>query len=109
MICAVRELQELGYMDEEKACLILKSEKARMKSKERAKREKIQAKRLLLIDEQNADFAYIAGFTTGGVPYGVSWDELDTEERTDLGYYEGFALSEEDLPYKTTKRRESFN
>jgi len=31
--------------------------------------------------EQNDHFAYIVGYTAGGAPYGLTWDELDDEER----------------------------
>ncbi len=31
--------------------------------------------------EQDEHFAYIVGYTSGGAPYGVTWDELDDEER----------------------------
>ncbi len=30
---------------------------------------------------QNEQFAYIAGYTSGGVPYGLLWEELSAEER----------------------------
>lgn len=36
--------------------------------------------------ESDEHFAYIAGYTAGGAPYGVTWEEMDALERsaTDL-------------------------
>ncbi len=45
----------------------------------RRRKEKLRQARELeeLSDaDWNADFGYIAGHTSGGVPYGVTWEEL---------------------------------
>lgn len=36
--------------------------------------------------EQDGHFAYIAGYTSGGAPYGLTWDELSEEERVLFTY-----------------------
>ena len=33
---------------------------------------------------QNDTFFYIAGYTSGGAPYGVTWQEMGLEPRQDL-------------------------
>ena len=30
--------------------------------------------------ESDGTFAYIAGYTTGGLPFGVTWEEMETED-----------------------------
>ncbi len=36
--------------------------------------------------DQDENFAYIVGYTSGGAPYGLTWDELDDEERELYSY-----------------------
>jgi len=76
--CAVRELQEIGY--EFKPGYVdnlLKSEAIRIEQRKRKKEEK------RLADEhdnsQNDMFYFIAGYTSGGAPYGITWDEMGLE------------------------------
>ena len=33
-----------------------------------------------LLFDQDYDFAYIAGYTSGGFPYGVTWEEMESSE-----------------------------
>ena len=77
-VCAVRELQEAGY--EFKPGYVdnlLNAEAARVK---RLKAEK-EAKRLeeRHNDYQDDRFFFIAGYTSGGAPYGVTWEEMGLE------------------------------
>ncbi|MCL1917289.1 MAG: hypothetical protein FWG14_03070 [Peptococcaceae bacterium] len=79
--CAVRELQEIGY--EFQAGYVdnlLKAEAARIKQLQ-IKREEKKASRLIeeYDDWQNDTFYYIAGYTSGGAPYGVTWEEMGLE------------------------------
>jgi hypothetical protein len=40
--------------------------------------------------ESDETFAYIAGYTSGGAPYGVTWDELKKDEsRSWFDFFEG--------------------
>jgi hypothetical protein len=34
--------------------------------------------------EQNDDFFFIAGYTSGGAPYGVTWEEMGLEPWEEL-------------------------
>jgi len=43
--------------------------------KERKKRERLQE----LYKDSNDTFAYIAGYTSWGFPYGVTWEEIGEE------------------------------
>ena len=76
-ICAIRDLQEIGYefqpgyVDE-----LLKSEAGRIASLQRKKAEKRQNELHSELLEQDDRFYYIAGYTSGGAPYGVTWEEM---------------------------------
>lgn len=43
------------------------------------KRKEEQKCREYSIQEQNEQFFYIAGYTSGGAPYGVTWEEMGME------------------------------
>jgi len=78
--CAVRELQEIGYpfppgyVDN-----LLKSEAGRIASLQRKKAEKRQAEMYNEFLEQDDRFYYIVGYTSGGAPFGVIWEEMGLE------------------------------
>lgn len=81
---AVEELQLLGVsltkeqIDREKAAVRTYREMQRDK-KEKRKRLREQKNELETNKEQNDVFYYIAGYTSGGVPYGVTWEEMGLE------------------------------
>lgn len=76
--CAVRELQEIGY--EFKPGYVenlLKSEAIRIEQLRKKKEEKRLDEEYN--DSQNDMFYFIAGYTSGGAPYGVTWEEMGLE------------------------------
>ena len=78
IICAVRELQEIGYeFKPGYVDSLLKSEAARIKRLKAKKEEKRLAEEQN--DEQDDTFYYIAGYTSGGVPFGLTWEEMELE------------------------------
>ncbi len=82
---AVEELQLLGVsltkeqIDREKAAVKAYQEIQRAK---KAKRKRIrEQKRMekdnpLFSEYQDDTFYYIAGYTSGGAPYGITWEEM---------------------------------
>lgn len=82
---AVEELQLLGVsltkeqIDREKAAVKAYQEIQRVK---KAKRKRIrEQKRMekdnpLFSEYQDDTFYYIAGYTSGGAPYGITWEEM---------------------------------
>ncbi|MEO6520975.1 MAG: hypothetical protein ABIN91_04810, partial [Mucilaginibacter sp.] len=54
------------------------------KQKHKKREEKLNAH--LDDSEQGHHFAYIAGYTGGGAPYGLAWDQPDEEERSMYPY-----------------------
>jgi hypothetical protein len=76
--CAVQELQEIGYQfepDYEKN--VLRAEAARINQIHRNKESKREVEGFN--EFQNDDFFYIAGYTSGGAPYGIQGWEMDLE------------------------------
>jgi hypothetical protein len=77
-VCAVRELQEAGYeFKPGYVDILLKAEAARVERLKVAKEEKRLAERHN--DYQDDRFFFIAGYTSGGAPYGVTWEEMGLE------------------------------
>lgn len=81
---AVEELQLLGVsltkeqIDREKAAVRAYQAMQRAK-KEKRKRIREQKNNLEINNEQDDVFYYIAGYTSGGAPYGVTWEEMGLE------------------------------
>jgi hypothetical protein len=94
--CAARELHELGYIDAKHMEQVLKDEEGRIARKHHLKQEKAQAEDPLF-GFQNDEFAYIAGYTSGGVAYGLRWDEIPNDELALFGYEKDY--SDDDLPF----------
>ncbi|RKQ35607.1 hypothetical protein [Oceanobacillus halophilus] len=77
-LCAVKELEMLGYS-------IKESYKKELRDAEQQKQ--IQAEKRKKSKQQNTEwdldsdetFAFIAGYTSGGAPYGITWEELEKD------------------------------
>lgn len=72
-LCAVIELRELGVpiSAEEEEKLRRSAE-----NKSLARKQKVKEAESDIFGESGDTFAYIAGYTPGGVPYGVTWQEM---------------------------------
>ncbi len=89
---AVAELQMLGVsltkeqIDREKAAVKAYQDIQRAK---KAKRKRLREQRRMqengLEDyaEQDSTFYYIAGYTSGGAPYGITWEEMGMSPDTE--------------------------
>jgi len=81
VLCAINDLEILGYQftSEYKDKLKKRSEK-----KEKLRQERNQAKKEKnenMLFESDDVFSFIAGYTSGGAPYGVTWEEMDSNEK----------------------------
>jgi len=80
--CAVRELQEIGHTFEPGYVEnLIKSEAARVEQKKKKKEEKKFIEEYK--DWQDDRFYFIAGYTSGGAPYGIQWWEMGLEPYKD--------------------------
>ena len=77
---AVRDLQDIGveftpeYLD-----AVKRSEEERIRQKRLEKERKVQQEQDFLYEDSDDVYAFIAGYTGGGVPYGITWEELGLE------------------------------
>jgi hypothetical protein len=75
VVCAARELQEIGYEFEPGYVdNLLRSEAGRIEALKRKREEKKMAEEYN--EDQDDRFYYIAGYTSGGAPYGVTWEKM---------------------------------
>jgi hypothetical protein len=112
-ICAIRDLLKIGGLDPETRdyCtgqLQVREERNALKRERKAlSREECPIK-----DWQDGNFFFIAGYTFGGAPYGITWEEerrMEAEEEPDflddpgyLAYLESMAeevSDDTDLPF----------
>ena len=78
--CAMRELCMLGVLNPAKQTAY----ENELKVKEYKKAEGKTKTEITEIDlEQNDHFYYIVGYTSGGAPYGITWEEARQEGLTD--------------------------
>ena len=80
-ITALKELQSLGYSFSqqviERQYRIVEQEKQQLaRRKQKKKQRKEQQYSCSFAPDQDETFFYIAGYTSGGAPYGVTWEEM---------------------------------
>nr|WP_270440012.1 DpnD/PcfM family protein [Butyricicoccus sp. AF86-03b2A] len=81
-VTAAKDLQELGVnYTQEQLDQIKRAEEQRLRQR-RMEREAKERERLAELYEECDDrFAFIAGYTDGGTPYGVMWEEVGIDPR----------------------------
>jgi hypothetical protein len=96
-LCAILELEMLGY---EFSAELKESIKMAEKDKQ-VKRERQKAKLEENLIESDENFAYIAGYTSGGAPYGVTWEEKVEMLQLEKEYNPRYQLIdfEDELPF----------
>ena len=72
LICAFKELKSLGVELDPKYLAQLQTTCHNRTRKKQAKRKESADDDCIESDE---NFSYIAGYTSGGMPYGVPWDD----------------------------------
>ena len=86
--CAIAELRELGIEFEEVYLAILRDTISRefCDEKKHAPISRAEFDRDHGIEpESDGTFAYIAGYTGWGYPYGVTWEEMENLENLEKG------------------------
>jgi hypothetical protein len=70
-LCAVTELEMLGVVFPPNL-----KEELRRCEKNLRKKKILKCEPEDIIPDWDCDFAFIAGYTSGGAPYGVTWEEM---------------------------------
>ena len=79
--CAFTELELLGIpIDPDYKERVLESVAAQAAAKRRQKAERKAEQERLLGIESDDRFAFIVGYTSGGAPYGLTWEEWEALE-----------------------------
>ena len=94
--CAMKELCLLGMLSPEKQ----KTYEEQIRRKKERRLEK-RFRREEPVIEQDEVFAFIAGYTPGGIPYGITWEEqteLDRKEKERTAFQEE-AEDDFELPF----------
>ena len=79
--CAFTELEMLGVpIDPDYKERVLESVAAQAAAKRRIKAERKEEQERLLGIESDDRFAFIVGYTSGGAPYGLTWEEWEALE-----------------------------
>lgn len=98
-VAAFIELEMLGIkIDPEYKEKVLESVRGQVEARRRKRLSKAKDEGRILEDYQDENFAYIAGYTNWGFPYGVTWEEweeleeleaseFEEEEKDDMGTY----------------------
>ncbi len=98
LLCAVKELEILGYPVDPKYKKQL--EQSRLDLQRQREKRKLEKEYENDIESDDI-FAYIVGYTSGGAPYGVRWDELDSNgemfENEECNTIE--TMGDEDCPF----------
>ena len=80
--CAIQELKILGIkVDDRYVSQVLQSHEQRIASKRKAAEEKKKSALEDLLVDSDETFYYIAGYTNGGFPYGITWEEFQNKEK----------------------------
>ena len=89
-LCAVLELRMLGisicadYEQKVRDSVLDRAKRAKQNARRRAEKEREQkASGLIYGLDFDDTFAYIAGFTSGGCPFGVTWEQHDQLDPTE--------------------------
>ena len=82
LLCAIRELQLMGIKIEQSYIEAVKATIAENQKRKAEKREKQLQSGIEFSDER---FAFIAGYTSWGFPYGITWEEMEDEDDDEDG------------------------
>ena len=77
--CALNDLEALGALSPEKLADLRQGEEIRQRHIQEEKEAKNERAFLERWANSDDNFYYIAGYTPGGAPYGVTWDEIGLE------------------------------
>ena len=78
-VCALNDLGEIGALSPEKLMAMKQAEQARQEKKRQQREQRKYQEIIDCYPDADDRFYYIAGYTSGGAPYGVTWEEMGME------------------------------
>jgi len=82
LLCALKELEMIGVKFSPQYVLQLpKSVAGRIRAGRERKQEKTRREEIDMYPDSDRHFAFIAGYTEGGFPYGITWEEEEAFRR----------------------------
>jgi hypothetical protein len=94
-LCAILELEMLGIEINPQ----LKKDVMHSEEQKRIQSEKRKAEKENKFIESDDYFAYIVGYTSGGAPYGITWEEMEEIQKQENSIIENICIEDEDLPF----------
>jgi len=83
-ICAIKELELLGVdLDPEYVQRFKITAKNRLIARQRLKEGRKLGQEFEEFPDSDETFAFIAGYTPGGMPYGITWEEWEDQPQDD--------------------------
>ena len=96
--CAITELETLGIeFDKNYKEQVFKTIEKNIEIKRQKKLKKELES--INLEDMNWDYYFIAGYTSGGVPYGITWEDSDLNEE-EIKYYKDLLAKTEELHFK---------
>lgn len=74
--CALNNLEAIGALDPEKLAALRQAEQRRIDQRRRERERKPAQAHYDRFPDSDDTFFFIAGYTPGGAPYGVTWEEM---------------------------------
>lgn len=74
--CALNDMEAIGALDPEKLAAMRQAEQRRLEQRRREREAKATQALHDRFPSSDDTFFYIAGYTSGGAPYGVTWAEM---------------------------------
>ena len=82
--CAIADLEAIGALSPEKLADLKRGEEIRLRQKQETRQKKDTQESAARWEHSDDTFFFIAGYTSGGVPYGVTWEEMGLEPYEEL-------------------------
>jgi hypothetical protein len=77
--CAHSDLEAIGALDPERLARMREAEAVRLENLRTARERKREQEFYDRFPNSDDRFFFIAGYTSGGAPYGVTWEEMGLE------------------------------
>jgi hypothetical protein len=75
--CALSDLKAIDALSRERLALLRRDEEIRLQKKREEQEKRRENESYARVPNSDNRFFFIAGYTSGGAPYGVTWEEME--------------------------------